>query len=346
MGKPCFSWYRLPRTFAFLQILLGFFVIIASIASLHRFYSSAGLLDSSKSFFSVKEGYAHFDLRSLSDRFDDVLTRLSNLQDKLQTTVDSINKNKTRALQNVSKLEFKKFLEEEVIQPLYSAHIALSLIRIPRPDPGSGPGSPIEDPLINFFTMEETRKYITSKGNRGGKLNIYKMNKTYNTIGHACVLMRKELDEYMDYDVGSYCKDDWHLAQKLMLGGCDPLPRRRCLTRASRLYQRPLPINESLWKLPDGRNVRWSNYRCRDFKCLEKKNPKKGFNKCSGCFEMEKEKVRFGTHTHSFRLIISSYSYFMAVVMQANYFSSHMPACFASVHDNVSPKYNAILINA
>ncbi|ONK68332.1 uncharacterized protein A4U43_C05F10320 [Asparagus officinalis] len=95
----------------------------------------------------------------------------------------------------------------------------------------------------------------------------------------------------MDYDVGSYCKDDWNLAQKLILGGCDPLPRRRCLNRASRVYQKPLPINESLWQLPDDRNVWWNNYRCRNFKCLERKNPQKGFTKCSGCFEMLKEKV-------------------------------------------------------
>jgi len=290
MAKPRLSWCRFSRTLAFLQIILGIFVIFASITSLHRFYS-AGLFDSSRSFLTIKEGYADFDLKSLSDRFDEVLTRLSDLQDKLESTVNSINKNKTYAAPNITKSEFKRFIEEEVIQPLYSAHIALRLIRIPQPDSNSEPGSPIEEPLINFFTVEETRKYITSKRNREGKLSIYGTNKTYNTIGHACVLMRKELERYMDYDVGSYCKDDWNLAQKLMLGGCDPLPRRRCLTRASKLYQRPLPINESLWQLPDGRNVRWNNYNCRDFKCLESKNPRRGFTKCTGCFELEKEKV-------------------------------------------------------
>lgn len=84
--------------------------------------------------------------------------------------------------------------------------------------------------------------------------------------------MKEELEEYMNYDIGSYCKDDWPLAQKLMINGSDPLPRRRCLTRASKLYLKPYAINKSLWKLPDGRNVRWANYQCRNFECLAAKN--------------------------------------------------------------------------
>ncbi|MFS7965276.1 hypothetical protein Hanom_Chr09g00760321 [Helianthus anomalus] len=55
----------------------------------------------------------------------------------------------------------------------------------------------------------------------------------------------------MDYDIGSFCKDVWNVAQSLMIKGCDPLPWRRCLNRASKLYQKPYPINESLWRIPD-----------------------------------------------------------------------------------------------
>ncbi|KMZ73676.1 hypothetical protein ZOSMA_144G00370 [Zostera marina] len=46
---------------------------------------------------------------------------------------------------------------------------------------------------------------------------------------------------------------------------------RRCLARSPRIYQSPFLINESLWKLPDDRNVRWSKYQCRSFSCLQKK---------------------------------------------------------------------------
>ncbi|KAK1401711.1 hypothetical protein POM88_001316 [Heracleum sosnowskyi] len=78
----------------------------------------------------------------------------------------------------------------------------------------------------------------------------------------------EELEEYMDYD-------DWNLVQKLMINGCDPLPRRRCLTRASKLYNKPNPTNESLWRLHIGGNIRWSNYQCRNFGFLSSKNPKR-----------------------------------------------------------------------
>ncbi|KAJ6737611.1 S-ADENOSYL-L-METHIONINE-DEPENDENT METHYLTRANSFERASE SUPERFAMILY PROTEIN-RELATED [Salix viminalis] len=80
-----------------------------------------------------------------------------------------------------------------------------------------------EEPLINTFTVEEIRKYSTPGENRAGNSNIYG-TEYFNTIVHACVLMRKEMEEYMDYDIGSYRKDDWNLAQKLMINGSDPLP--------------------------------------------------------------------------------------------------------------------------
>ncbi|KAM0932850.1 putative S-adenosyl-L-methionine-dependent methyltransferase [Dioscorea sansibarensis] len=311
MERLCFSRCRFSRVMAFLQIILAGFVILISITTLHRFYSS-GFIPHMESdandcsiFNTVRDGYADFDLKALSDRVEEVVTKLSDLQDKLEATVQKINKDKTKKNSNMTLAQFKRFLEEDVIPPLYGAHIGLRLVRIPKLDNNYGTGSPKEDPLINFFTIEETRKYITAKDNREGKLSVYGTSKIYNTIGHACVVMRKELEEYMNYDVGSYCKDDWDLGQKLMLGGCDPLPRRRCLTRASKLYQRPLPINESLWSLPDDRNVRWSRYQCRDFKCLASRNLKRGFSKCTGCFEMEKEKLRWVRNSSSADFLVS-----------------------------------------
>ncbi|XP_008784991.1 uncharacterized protein LOC103703787 [Phoenix dactylifera] len=299
----CIRRCRFSRIMAVMQIILGVFVILISVAGLHRFQLAGFFFpneeDSSQRFHTIKEGYADFDLKALSDRVEDVVSQLSELQDKLDATIQKTDRDKKggAAARNMTRSEFSRFVQEEVIQPLYSARIALGLIRIPKPDTaGFNPGSPVEDPLINFFTVEEIRKYITAKGNKNGKLSKYGTNKTYGTIGHACVLMRKELEEYMNYDIGSYCNDDWHLAQKLMLGGCDPLPRRRCLARASKLYQRPLPINESLWTMPDDRNVRWSRYRCRNFKCLSKKNPRRGFSRCTGCFDLEEEKLKWVTN--------------------------------------------------
>eukprot|EP00258_Populus_trichocarpa_P034227 XP_024450246.1 uncharacterized protein LOC112326491 [Populus trichocarpa] len=142
------------------------------------------------------------------------------------------------------------------------------------------------DEPAKFFLIEEIRKYVRIKPNRLGKQNFMGANGTFTSIGHACFAMKKDIEEYMDYDVGEICKDDWKLAQKLMVHGCDPLPRRRCFARAPQLYSKPFPINESMWKLPDNRNVRWSQYRCKNFTCLASNTTRKGFFKCADCFNL------------------------------------------------------------
>lgn len=302
MRRSCFPRCRFSRIMAWLQLLLGGLVIVVSLSSLYSFYSAGFFInkeDICHHFYGVKNVYVSdgFDIRALTDRIGEVLDKVENLQEKLEKIVQQIEKEKDISKSSITKSDYKKFLNEEVIKPLYDAHISLRQIRLPKAD-GIRNSSRKEEPLINTFVTEEIRKYITPKEIRDGyKMNIYGTERIYNTIGHACVLMKKELEEYMDYDIGSYCNDDWNLAQKLMLNGCDPLPRRRCLTRASKVYQRPYPINESLWKVPDDRNVRWSNYRCRNFACLSSQNPNRGYTKCAGCFEMEKEKLKWITNT-------------------------------------------------
>ncbi|KAE9605368.1 putative transcription factor C2H2 family [Lupinus albus] len=142
------------------------------------------------------------------------------------------------------------------------------------------------DEPADYFLREEIRKYVRIKPNRLGKQNFMGANATFTSIGHACFSMREELEEYMDYDIGEICNDDWKLAQKLMVHGCDPLPRRRCFSRSPKLYNQPFPINESMWKLPDDRNVRWSQYRCKNFSCLASTTARKGFFKCADCFNL------------------------------------------------------------
>lgn len=142
------------------------------------------------------------------------------------------------------------------------------------------------DEILDYFLIEEIRKYVRVKPNRLGKQNFMGANGTFTSIGHACFSMKEELEEYMDYDVGDICKDDWKLAQKLMVHGCDPLPRRRCFSVAPKLYTKPYPINESIWKLPDDQNVRWSQYRCKNFTCLARNSTGKGFFKCTDCFNL------------------------------------------------------------
>lgn len=302
MGRLCLPRTGLAKIMALLQIVLGGLVILVSVTSLLRLYSLGFFLKEEeicRQLYTPKNTiHADFDVKALSDRVDEVVSKLESLQDKLEYAVQQMEKNKTFLSGKIAGVDHKKFLEEEVIHPLYEAHISLRLIRLPKlVEEEPAKISLKEDPLVNFFTVEEIRKYITAKANRVGDVNIFGTRRTYNTIGHSCVLMKKELEEYMDYDIGSYCKDDWNLAQTLLINGCDPLPRRRCLTRASRVYQKPYPINESLWRLPDDRNVRWSNYQCRNFTCL---SSKRGYNsECTDCFEMKKEKLKWVGHNGS-----------------------------------------------
>ncbi|XP_057780388.1 probable methyltransferase At1g29790 [Salvia miltiorrhiza] len=172
----------------------------------------------------------------------------------------------------------------DVLGLIESAHASLSL--------GEGEEANQQARTKNLFApaehflTEEIRKYIRVKPNRLGKQNFMGANGTHTSVGHGCFAARAELESYMDYDVGDVCNDDWKLAQKLMILGCDPLPRRRCFSRAPQLYAAPRPINESLWKLPEDRNVRWSGYRCKNFTCLASNATKKGFFKCADCFNL------------------------------------------------------------
>ncbi|KAH7307445.1 hypothetical protein KP509_22G059000 [Ceratopteris richardii] len=151
----------------------------------------------------------------------------------------------------------------------------------------------------NLFLAEEIKKYARLRDNRTGKKNFMGANVTVGAVGYGCIAMKSELEEYMNYDVGDLCKDDWLLAQKLMVHGCDPLPRRRCLARAPPYYQNPLPVHQALWTLPDDRNVRWTNYACRNFQCLQNAS-RRGFSKCSGCFRLhDHEKPRWMRRNNS-----------------------------------------------
>ncbi|CAN1266316.1 Probable methyltransferase At1g29790 [Linum perenne] len=51
------------------------------------------------------------------------------------------------------------------------------------------------------------------------------------SVGHSCDKSADLLSQYMNYKVSASCPDDWSLAQKLILRGCEPLPRRRCFAK-------------------------------------------------------------------------------------------------------------------
>ncbi|KAK9272989.1 hypothetical protein L1049_003370 [Liquidambar formosana] len=141
------------------------------------------------------------------------------------------------------------------------------------------------------FNSGELHNYTSPKPNRlNGKKNFLGVEAVYPSIGLPCAGMASNLDRFMTYETHGTCPDDLDMAQKLMAGGCEPLPRRRCFSRSPPHYSRPLSINNSLWTQPSGVNILWNHYKCKDYSCLVSKETtdRRGFFKCADCFDLLK----------------------------------------------------------
>lgn len=102
------------------------------------------------------------------------------------------------------------------------------------------------------------------------------------SVGHSCEKSADLLSQYMTYKPLGPCPDDWSLAQKLILRGCEPLPRRRCFAKSiPKTGLRPFPV--SLWKPVSNKTVTWSGLGCKSFECV---NTKKITRECAGCFDL------------------------------------------------------------
>ncbi|PIA63112.1 hypothetical protein AQUCO_00200854v1 [Aquilegia coerulea] len=142
-----------------------------------------------------------------------------------------------------------------------------------------------------IFNSGKLHNYTSPKPNRQvGKKNFLGVEAVYPSIGLSCIGAASSIDQYMTYKAYGICPDDWVVAQKLILGGCDPLPRRRCFSRSPQQYSKPLPINSSLWNPPTGTNILWTQYKCKDYSCLVSNQTigRRGFFKCSDCFNLSK----------------------------------------------------------
>ncbi|XVE72310.1 hypothetical protein DITRI_Ditri11bG0029000 [Diplodiscus trichospermus] len=137
----------------------------------------------------------------------------------------------------------------------------------------------------------ELHNYTAPKPNRFiGKKNFLGVESINPSVGLPCASMASNVDRFMSYKVYRTCPDDWDVAQKLMISGCDPLPRRRCFSKTPPRYSKPLPTNSSLWSQPSDINILWSHYKCKYYSCLvsNKTIGKRGFFKCSNCFDLSK----------------------------------------------------------
>nr|XP_029117374.1 uncharacterized protein LOC105034191 [Elaeis guineensis] len=127
----------------------------------------------------------------------------------------------------------------------------------------------------------------------GHSANI-RSDELYPSLGTACRRFQEDLVRYMTYDVGSECPSDDNLAQRLLLKGCEPLPRRRCHPKSPVGYVEPTPFPASLWTIPPDTSVVWDPYTCKNYTCLVHRRQEKGNFDCKDCFDLEgREKGRW-----------------------------------------------------
>lgn len=120
------------------------------------------------------------------------------------------------------------------------------------------------------------------------------LEEIYPSVGAACLRFREELAQYMKYDVGGECPPDDVFAQRLMLKGCEPLPRRRCHPKSPPNYKEPAPFPESLWTTPPDSSIVWDPYTCKSYQCLVYRRKAPGFYDCKDCFDLQgREKRRW-----------------------------------------------------
>ncbi|XP_061350881.1 probable methyltransferase At1g29790 isoform X1 [Gastrolobium bilobum] len=149
----------------------------------------------------------------------------------------------------------------------------------------------IEKKLLGYESIDLSRPNIANELKlflQRHQLPLGKDSKTGITemvasVGHSCEKSADLLSQYMNYKVYGPCQDDWIVAQKLILRGCEPLPRRRCFAKSiSKVGLNPFPT--SLWKPVANKTVNWSGLSCKNFECL---NGKKFLTRdCIGCFDL------------------------------------------------------------
>ncbi|XP_062213289.1 probable methyltransferase At1g29790 [Phragmites australis] len=105
-------------------------------------------------------------------------------------------------------------------------------------------------------------------------------------MGHPCLAFPDLLAAFLSYPANGSCPDDELPAQRLMLRGCEPLPRRRCRPAAPRDPAPPLPFPDALWSTPPDRSVHWSAYTCKSFRCLVDRARSSRFDDCKDCFDL------------------------------------------------------------
>ncbi|KAL0463228.1 UNVERIFIED_CONTAM: hypothetical protein Slati_0210400 [Sesamum latifolium] len=161
----------------------------------------------------------------------------------------------------------------------------------PSEDEDSGTNAPAIDlpPEFIAFTSPQELPLGFNKN--------FDSDQIFPPVGSPCTIFTDELRRFMSYKVNGSCPDDELLSQKLLLRGCEPLPRRRCRPAAPKEYVEPYPLPDSLWTTPPDSSVVWTAYTCKNYSCLiNRSRNQKGFDDCKDCFDLNgREKNRWAS---------------------------------------------------
>ncbi|XP_031496689.1 probable methyltransferase At1g29790 [Nymphaea colorata] len=144
------------------------------------------------------------------------------------------------------------------------------------------------DAEADLLLPKEYLEFVSPKKLPLGRNSNFGSDHINPPAGRACDQFPEDLARYMNYTVGGPCPDDELLAQRLLLRGCEPLPRRRCRSPPAlpARFVEPAPFPASLWSIPDDSSVVWTAYACKNYSCLVDRKNQKGFDDCKDCFDL------------------------------------------------------------
>ncbi|CAL5369776.1 unnamed protein product [Camellia sinensis] len=208
--------------------------------------------------FTSSVSYPHFILNSATNNSDfqpvlpnSLQNQISHLQTQLGVLLEQLH-SETSEPKAIS-----KFSDQVLAIAISIAKLAETLSGLYNNAPNSSnESSNVEEGLSEpkeseveegsvpgkVFNSAELHSYISPKPNRiNGKKNFLGLEAINPSIGLGCVGMASNTDRFVTYKMYSTCPDDWDLAQKLVVSGCEPIPRRRCFSKSPQHYK-PLPV--------------------------------------------------------------------------------------------------------
>ncbi|XP_073024018.1 probable methyltransferase At1g29790 [Primulina eburnea] len=136
--------------------------------------------------------------------------------------------------------------------------------------------------LSRLNVANELKEFLSPHQLPLGKDSRTGITEMVASVGHSCEKSVDLLSQFMSYKVNGLCPDDWSLGQKLILQGCEPLPRRRCFAKTvPKVGLQPFPV--SLWENVSEKAFSWSGLGCKTFACLKSKKLNRD---CAGCFDI------------------------------------------------------------